>query len=217
MARGKAVAIAIAVIGVGTALLGLYVLRTERPEAGDVVLRVPAPPSGELVIRAERGGDRNFVEYNDADHRWQALIPPYAGRDGTSALAFNQDAIMVRVLRAGDEQIFSFARTHDARLGTITLGPSTAALRTAVRRMNGRAWVYGDNAYQLVPDGADGVAIGMFDLRSGKAVWKTTVPPQDLATLAPPSASAAGLAWRGDAHSYALDAASGVLRQVAPL
>lgn len=206
ISRGKILAIAIAVAGVGTGLLGVYVLKTERPVAGEVI-RTLALPDGTIDIRAEQGGDRNFIEYRDAKISWQALIPPYAGVDGTEAISVNQEAIMVRVLRGGNETIFSFARNETSRLGTIVLGPTTPALLTAVKQLGGRVWTFDHMSYQLVADGEANVAIGAFDLHTGKPVWKT--PLHISPTTRALSANSAGLFWSDGAMAYALRADKG--------
>ena len=68
--RGKLIAMAIAIVGIGAALLGVYVLKTQRPVAG-AVIRTITLPDGVITLRAEQGGARHFIEYRDARLSWQ--------------------------------------------------------------------------------------------------------------------------------------------------
>ena len=205
--NGKLAAIVTAGLGVGIAVAAMVFMAEAQPKAGAVVMTVALPGEATLLVRREVDGDRNFVEYRDAAYTWQGLIPPYAGLDGGTAVAANDKAIMVRVLRNGNEQIFSFARPHDSRLGTISLGPSTAAMRAAAKQLGGRVWTFGDTAYHLVPSGADGVAISAFNLQTGKAFWKTDLAPALLAR--PPGADARGLVLHDGGREVILAAATG--------
>jgi len=205
-ARGKLIAMAIAIVGIGAALLGVYVLKTQRPVAGTVI-RTVTLPDGVITLRAEQGGARHFIEYRDARLSWQALIPPYAGADGSEALSYDDRVIMVRVLRSGQEAIFSFARNETSRLGTITLGPTTPVLQAAVAQLGGRVWTAPPLAYHLVADGAAGIAIGAFDLRNGKPRWKS--PVALTASASAPMASALGLWWQDAAGAHVLRADQG--------
>jgi hypothetical protein len=104
--RGKLIAMAIAIVGIGAALLGVYVLKTQRPVAG-AVIRTITLPDGVITLRAEQGGARHFIEYRDARLSWQALIPPYAGADGTEALSYDD-----RVMGVGDIRSLVRQRAH---------------------------------------------------------------------------------------------------------
>ncbi|MBK9071826.1 MAG: hypothetical protein IPL79_12610 [Myxococcales bacterium] len=206
--NGKQVAIAILVLGVGIAVGAMVFMVKAQPKAGAVVMTIALPGEATLRVRSELGGDRNFIEYRDRAYTWQGLIPPYAGLDGGTAVAANDKAIMVRVLRNGNEQIFSFARPHDSRLGTISLGPSTGAMRAAAKQLGGRVWTFGDTAYHLVPSGPNGVAMSAFNLQTGKAFWKVDLAPALFAK--PPVAGPRGLTLHDGAREVVLAAATGL-------
>jgi hypothetical protein len=83
-----------------------------------------------IAIRAQAGGDR-FVEVRDGDEvRWQALIPPYAGRPGATGIAWSPTIVTVRVKRDGRAEVFALAMPDAAKVGGLRLAAEHEPIET---------------------------------------------------------------------------------------
>lgn len=160
------------IVGVGAlvAAFGIWWFVSHRPEPGAEIDRVTLDPVTVLVIREEAASDSSFVELvRDGKLVWRALVPPYAGRRGAPGIAWNADALTVRVMRVDRAELFALALRDAAKLGSIRLapdhGPAVKATRgpvTLTDRVRSYEFVEGAGWHQVVS----------LDLASGHAVWK---------------------------------------------
>jgi hypothetical protein len=115
--------------GAAVAAVGIVYWMGARPVAGDLIASYEAPevgPGAILMVRAERGGDRAFVELhrmggNEDTVVWQALIPRYAGDSHRQALAWSHDAVTVRIERGTSAEVFALAMHDGTKLGGFRL------------------------------------------------------------------------------------------------
>ena len=90
----------IVLVGVFVAGAGIWLMVVNKPKPGDVIETVTVDATTKIVMRAEKGGDRNFVELHTGDELvWRALVPPYAGKPGKSGIAWSDVAVSIRVVR----------------------------------------------------------------------------------------------------------------------
>ena len=128
-----------------------------------------------VVVRAEEGGDRSFIELHEGGAlKWQALIPPYAGRVGAPGIGWSDIAVSVRVVRDGKAEVFAFARLDATKLGGLHLAKEHGAIRhpapgpvTLTDQVRAYELVAGDGWTQLVA----------IDLRLGTILWKQELGP----------------------------------------
>lgn len=150
---------------------GVYLMVANKPKPGDVIETVTVDATTKIVVRAEKGGDRNFVELHTGDELvWQALVPPYAGKPGKSGIAWGEVAVSVRVIRDNKAEVFALARRDASKLGGIHLAvdkgpvkldaPGPMTLSDHVR------------SYELVAGDGWNQMTGI-DLQTGKKLWTT--------------------------------------------
>lgn len=160
------------IVAIGTAIagLGLWVMMKNKPTPGPVVDEIRIDSKATIKVRAEASGDRSFIElYVDGDLKWQALVPPYAGRPGVSGIAWSEKVVSVRVVRDHRAEVFALAMHDASKLGGIHLAPDKGPV---LREMVGPLTLSDHvRSYELVS--GEGwnrlVAIGL-DL--GKILWK---------------------------------------------
>ncbi len=161
---------AIVLVGAAAAGVAAWAIATGKPEVGAVIDTIRLDDRASIVVRAERGGDRNFVELREGDRlAWRALVPTYAGRPGAPGVAWNQIAVSVRVVRGDRAEVFAVAMRDGSKLGGFTLapgqGPAVIATRgpvTLTDHVRSYEIVSGDGWHQLVA----------FDLSTGEGLWK---------------------------------------------
>ena len=113
----------IVLVGIFAAGAGVWLMVVNKPKPGDVIETVTVDATTTIVVRAEKGGDRAFVELRNGDDVvWQALVPPYAGRPGKTGIAWSDIAVSVRVVRDNKAEVFALARRDASKLGGIHLG-----------------------------------------------------------------------------------------------
>ncbi|HEY5936725.1 MAG TPA: hypothetical protein VIU61_18885 [Kofleriaceae bacterium] len=166
------------IVGVGAlvAAFGVWWFVMHRPVPGPEIDRITLDPVTALVIREEASSDRSFVELvRNGKLVWRALVPPYAGRRGAPGIAWNADALTVRVMRDNRAELFALAIRDAAKLGSIRLapdhGPAVKATRgpvTLTDRVRSYELIEGDGWHQLVS----------LDLGSGHALWKQELGAQ---------------------------------------
>ena len=139
---------AIVVVGAAVAAVGIWFMMGAKPQPGAVIDELSIDGGAKLVIRHEEGGQRSFVElHQGGEMRWRALVPPYAGRSGMPAVAWNDGVISVRVIRDGKAEIFALARRDASKVGGLHLAPDKVTLRDAP----GPVTVHdGKRSYELV-------------------------------------------------------------------
>ncbi|MDX2089149.1 MAG: hypothetical protein SFX73_14930 [Kofleriaceae bacterium] len=128
------IGIVIVAVGAAVAALGIWYFVSNHPTPGAVIYELAINADTKLVIRAEEGGPRSFVELRHKDKvKWRALVPPYAGRKGVPAVAWNDNAVSVRVIRGekGDPraEIFAVAMRDASKLGGIKLAENHGAIK----------------------------------------------------------------------------------------
>lgn len=165
---------AIVALGAAVAAVGVWYMVRSKPQPGAVIDEIALDGSAKLVVRAEQGGSRSFVElHTGGELTWQALVPPYAGRKGVPAVAWNDRVISVRVIREGKAEIFALARRDAAKVGGLNLAPDVIALRDAP----GPITVHdGVRSYELVSGDGWQRLLGV-DLGLGKVIWKRDLSP----------------------------------------
>jgi hypothetical protein len=160
---------AIVLVGAAVAAVGAWYIVHARPAAGDVIDTIAIEGRRTLVVRAERGGDRAFVELRDGDEvKWQALVPRYGGRPGSPGIAWSATAVSVRVVRDGRAELFAFAMHDASKLGGMRLAPQHGPILpdapgpvTLTDHVRSYEVVSGPDWHQLVA----------IDLGSGRALW----------------------------------------------
>lgn len=160
----------IVILGAVVAAVGIWWFVSNRPVAGDEIDRVWVDPDTALVVRAERGGERSFVEkVHGGKVVWQALVPLYAGRRGASGLAWSHDALTVRVTRNQRAELFALSMHDAAKIASIRLAPDHGA---AVVTTSGPVTLTDHvRSYELVA-GSDWHQLVALDLHRGVALWK---------------------------------------------
>jgi hypothetical protein len=166
---------AIAIAGAAVAGVGTWYMASARPEVGALVDTIQIDDRAAFVVRAERGGERNFVELRDGDRLvWRALVPAYAGRPGAPGIAWNRIAVSVRVLRDRRAEVFALSMSTAAKLGGFKLAPGQGPAKIATRgpvtltdHVRSYEIVGGDGWHQLVA----------FDLSTGEGLWKQDLGP----------------------------------------
>ena len=174
----------IVIVGAAIAALGTWYVIHARPEAGDVIDTFAIGDGAQIVVRAEKGGDRSFLELHEKGAlKWQALIPKYAGAPGRPAVAWSDKAITVRVDRDGGRaEVFAFSRTNASRLGALRLAQAKEPIH--IHREGPITLTDHVRSYELV-GGADWHELIAIDLSTGEGVWK--------ADLGKPAVSAGGV------------------------
>jgi outer membrane protein assembly factor BamB len=162
--------------GAAVAAVGIAYWMHVRPQAGDTIAEWPGPDEGTVVVvRAERGGERAFVElhvrgpFNGDEVEWQALVPHYAGDANRPAIAWNHDAMTVRVERGGRAEVFALSMRDGSKLGGFRIAVEHEPIRvepagpiTLTDHVRSYELVGGDGWHQLVA----------VDLATGKGLWK---------------------------------------------
>lgn len=155
--------------GVAIAGLGLWVVLKNRPTAGVVIDELMLDDRAKILVRAEASGERSFVELEvDGEVKWQALVPPYAGRPGAPGIAWSDKVVSVRVLRDQRAEVFALALHDASKVGGILLSPD----KGPVRRDAPGPVTLTDNirSYEVVS--GDGWArIATVGLNLGKILW----------------------------------------------
>lgn len=167
---------AIVTLGAAVAGVGVWYMVSSKPKPGDVIDTIKIDATSSIVVRAERGGDRAFVELHQGDEvAWQALVPPYAGRPGKPAVAWGEVAISVRVIRDGKAEVFALSRNDASKLGGIHLAGEHGAIKldapgpiTLTDHIRSYELVTGDGWTQMTG----------IDLMTGKRLWSTELGPE---------------------------------------
>ncbi|HEY5921256.1 MAG TPA: hypothetical protein VIV11_06280 [Kofleriaceae bacterium] len=193
------------IVGALVAAAGTWYMVRARPEAGDVIDTITLDANAKLVIRAERGGNRSFVELHEHGKlKWQALIPPYAGAAGRRAVAWSDRAITVRVDReSGRAEVFAFSRSTSSKLGALRLAQAHEPIR--IHREGPITLTDHVRSYELI-GGAGWNELIAIDLASGEGVWRAVLG----ATPIRAGGAEAGKVWleQGDTRRW-FDAATG--------
>lgn len=166
---------AIVLVGAGVAVLGGWYVVHARPVAGAVIDTIAIDEHRSLVVRGETGGQRAFIELRDRDEvKWQALVPRYAGRPGTPGVAWNSNAVSVRVLRDGYAELFALSMHDASKLGGMRLAPEHGKV---LDNPSGPI-TFTDHirTYEVV-SGPDWHQIVAIDLTSGRALWSQELGP----------------------------------------
>jgi hypothetical protein len=171
---------AIVIGGLVVGAAGVWYMVYAKPSPGDVIDEIPVEGTTKLVVRAEKGGDRSFLELDDGDDvRWRALVPHYAGDAKRRGVAWGRDVVTIRVERAGREEVWVFGAKDAAKLAELHLAvehepipAQTTGTLTLTDHIRSYEFVTGKDFHQVVG----------IDL-SGKALWKVELGPEAI-TLA---------------------------------
>jgi hypothetical protein len=179
----------IVLVGTAVAGLGLWVMLKNRPTPGPVIDEIKLDDKAKVLIRSEASGERAFVEMQvDGEVKWQALVPPYAGRPGAPGIAWTDKVISVRVLRDHSPEVFALSMHDSSKLGGLHLAPDKGP---AKRDASGPVTLTDHvRSYELVSGEGWNRIVGI-GLDLGKILWK-----RDLAA-APIEAAAldGGFVW----------------------
>jgi hypothetical protein len=99
---------------------------------------------------------------------WQSIVPRYAGRPDAPAIAWNEIAVSVRVIRDRRAEIFALSKADGTKLGGFGLAPKfgdVIAQPTGPITLTDHV-----RSYELVA-GADWHHLVSIDLTTGKPVW----------------------------------------------
>jgi hypothetical protein len=159
--------------GAAVAALGVWWMVHARPRAGRILDVIPLDDDAAFVVRAQEDSDRAFLELQTAtgELRWQALIPPYAGRPGAPGLAWNSIAVSVRVIRDGRPEVFAMSIRDSTKLGGYRLAADRPASPTGYTLPAAVTLGDREREFELVGDDTwhDLVAV---DLATGKGLWR---------------------------------------------
>jgi hypothetical protein len=160
----------IVIAGIIVAGLATWLVIASRPEAAGVIDTIPISDKRALVVRAEAKGDRNFVELREGERVvWQALVPPYAGRTGAPAIAWNDVAVSIRVIRDHRAEIFALAMPNGTKLGGMQLAPDHGPV---TKQTSGPVTLTDHvRSYEIVA-GSGWQMLAAIDLASGEPRWK---------------------------------------------
>lgn len=155
--------------------IGVWIIYKNKPEAGAVIDTIVVDDKTKIVIRDEHGGDRDFVELvENGEVKWQALVPPYAGKPGRPGVTWSDVAVSVRVIRGGKAELFSLARANGSKLG----GTHLAAEHDKIKLDAPGPLSISDHVrtYEIVAgDGWNEVTA--IDLKLGTPLWKKELGP----------------------------------------
>lgn len=160
---------AIVALGAAVAALGVWWMIRSKPAPGDVIDTLDIGDGAKVVVRAEKGGDRAFVELHEGgEMKWQALVPPYAGRKGAPGIGWSEIAISVRVVRDGKAEVFALARKNASKLGGTHLATDRGAIK---KDATGPVTVTdGKRAYEIIA-GDTWNQLSTMDLQLGTLLW----------------------------------------------
>jgi hypothetical protein len=168
---------AIVLVGVAASIAAVLYMRSARPVAGETIATIPIDDTHSFVVRKDaKDSRRSFLELREKnDVKWQALIPHYAGSPDRPAIAWSPNIVTVRVERDGRAEVFAFAMTTAAKVGTLRLAPEHEPITT----QPAGPITLTDHRYSYEVAGGSGwnqvVAI---NLDTGKGVWKTDLGPE---------------------------------------
>jgi hypothetical protein len=179
----------IVIVGVAIAAVGVWYMVSAKPKAGAVIETVKVDDRRTIAIRAEDGGSRNFVELRDGDEvRWQALIPPYAGRPGATGVAWSPTVVSVRVARDGRAEVFALAMEDSAKVGGLRLAPEHEQIET---QPDGPVTLTDHIRSYEVVGGPDWHQLIAISLQTGRGLWKVDLGPIQITD----GAVAGGIVW----------------------
>lgn len=177
---GRAIAIAVLVIGFGAGALASWFMIGARPRVGAFVDAV-AVDGGALAIRKEKTSDRAFAELWRVDgdrvvSGWSGLVPRYAGRPGVITAAATRAVATVRVIRGGRPQLFAFDLVHGAKIASFELDRTLPASPAAWTLPSVGTIGADEHAIEALADGQGGGVLIAVDLGKRALVWRKTVP-----------------------------------------
>ena len=181
-ASGRWLAPVLLVSGVAIAAFGVWFMLHARPTAGAYYEVFALDDRRAVALRHEEGTERSFVELLEIGHgvRWQALIPPYAGRPGAPGIAVSPTAVTVRVHREGKDWVWALSTDDDDKLGEVELiggAPRKGARPPGVVTVSDAT-----QSFELVGDDAHATSITAFRLGDGHPQWKVELGADDVAT-----------------------------------
>jgi hypothetical protein len=165
----------IVLVGMAVAAVGVYLMVHNKPKPGAVIDTIVIDASSKIVIRAEDGGERSFIELHVGDElRWQAMVPPYAGRPGAPGIAWSEIAVSVRVIRDHKAEVFALSMQDASKLGGIKLGLEHGPIKenapgpiTLTDHIRSYEVVAGEGWNQLTA----------IDLKTGLTLWTAELGP----------------------------------------
>jgi hypothetical protein len=166
--------IGIALVGVGAAVAGAgaWYMVHARPEPGAMIDRIYFGNNNDesFVIRAEKAGDRSFVELRDHDIvKWQALIPHYVGTHERPAIAWSPTSVTLRVQRGPRAEVFALGMDTAVKLGGFRLAPDHEPNTTPER--GPITLTDHERSYELIGGSGWHQLVGV-DLKTGDPLWK---------------------------------------------
>jgi hypothetical protein len=159
-------------LGVAIGSLGVWYAVHARPTAGDYYEVFALDARTAVALRREVGSDRSFVELVELGRgvRWQALIPPYAGRPDAPGIAASQVAITVRVRRDGKDELWALSTEDADKLGQVELRSGDA--RAGARAPGVVTVADHVQSFELVGDATHATAVTAILLAEGRAQWR---------------------------------------------
>ena len=165
------------IVAIGTAVagFGLWIMMKNKPTPGVVIDEIKLDDKALVRVRSEASGERAFIELIvSGDLKWQALVPPYAGRPGVPGIAWSEKVLMVRVVRDQRAEVFALSMHDASKVGGIHLAPDKGPIKrdgsgpiTLTDHVRSYELVSGDGWNQIV-----GVSLEL-----GKILWKRDLTP----------------------------------------
>lgn len=181
--NGRVVVVIVLAIAFALGGLGSWWLVRARPEPGAFLDALALPDGGAVVIREERGTEHAFIEVHDRDRLlWRGLVPHYAGRPGTMAVAVSPAVLTVRVARGGHPHLFAFDTRTGSKITSFDLmvdEPPDAAAYTLPSIATVGA---GDRSVEVLARPGGGARLVLVELRERRLAWKVDVaaPPDEV-------------------------------------
>jgi hypothetical protein len=171
-ASGRWLAPTLLAAGVAIGAFGVWFMMHARPTPGAYYEVFAMDDRRAVALRHEDGSERSFVELVEIGRgvRWQALIPPYAGRPSAPGIAASPTAITVRVRREGKDWVWALSTDDDDKLGEVELiegGPRAGAHPPAVVTVSDAT-----QSFEFTGDDAHSTSVTAIQLAQGHPQWR---------------------------------------------
>ena len=179
-ASGRWLAPSLLALGIAVGAVGVWFMLHARPHAGAYYEVFAIDDRLAVALRHEDGSERSFVELVERGRgvRWQALIPPYAGRTDAPGIAASPTAITVRVHRNGKDELWALSTEDADKLGQVGLIPGDP--RAGAKPPGVITVSDVKQSFELVGDDAHQTAVTAIELADGRAQWRVDLGAIDV-------------------------------------
>ena len=180
-ASGRWLAPLLLAAGVAIGGFGVWFMLHARPTPGAYYEVFAMDDRRAVALRHEEGTERSFAELLEIGRgvRWQALIPPYAGRPTAPGIAASPTAVTVRVRREGKDWVWALSTDDNDKLGEVELilGPTRAGAHPpAVVTVSDAT-----QSFEFAGDESHSTSVTAIRLADGHPQWRSDVGQGDVA------------------------------------